>query len=51
MIAIALSRAGFALAFVIDDVDTGADLVDRAVLLNPNLAAAWYFSSSTDATR
>jgi TolB-like protein len=43
--AIALSRAGFALAFVIDDVDTGADLVDRAVLLNPNLAAAWYFSS------
>jgi TolB-like protein/tetratricopeptide (TPR) repeat protein len=43
--AIALSRAGFALAFVVDDVDTGADLVDRAVLLNPNLAAAWYFSS------
>jgi TolB-like protein len=43
--AIALSRAGFTLAFVIDDVDTGADLVDRAVLLNPNLAAAWYFSS------
>jgi TolB-like protein len=43
--AIALSRAGFALAFVIDDVDTGADLVGRAVLLNPNLAAAWYFSS------
>src|SRR5580704_6097670 len=43
--AVALSRAGFALAFVIDDVATGADLVDRAVLLNPNLAAAWYFSS------
>jgi TolB-like protein len=43
--AVALSRAGFALAFVVDDVDTGADLVDRAVLLNPNLAAAWYFSS------
>jgi adenylate cyclase len=43
--AIALSRAGFTLAFVLDDVDTGADLVDRAVLLNPNLAAAWYFSS------
>jgi TolB-like protein len=43
--AVALSRAGFALAFVVDDVATGADLVDRAVVLNPNLAAAWYFSS------
>jgi TolB-like protein len=43
--AVALSRAGFALAFVVGDVDTGADLVDRAVLLNPNLAEAWYFSS------
>jgi TolB-like protein len=43
--AVALSRAGFALAFVVGDVDTGADLVDRAVSLNPNLAEAWYFSS------
>jgi TolB-like protein/tetratricopeptide (TPR) repeat protein len=43
--AVALSRAGFALAFVVDDVDAGADLVERAVLLNPNLAEAWYFSS------
>jgi tetratricopeptide (TPR) repeat protein len=43
--AVALSRAGFTLAFVIGDVDAGADLVDRAVMLNPNLAQAWYFSS------
>jgi TolB-like protein len=43
--AVALSRAGFALAFVVNDVETGADLVDRAVLINPNLAEAWYFSS------
>ena len=43
--AVALSRAGFTLAFVSGDVETGADLVDRAVQLNPNLAAAWYFSS------
>jgi TolB-like protein/class 3 adenylate cyclase len=43
--AVALSRAGFALAFVVGDVDTGADLVDQAVSLNPNLAEAWYFSS------
>ena len=43
--AVALSRAGFTLAFVSNDVDAGADLVDQAVLLNPNLAAAWHFSS------
>jgi TolB-like protein len=43
--AVALSRAGFTMAFVSSDVETGADLVDRAVQLNPNLAAAWYFSS------
>jgi TolB-like protein len=43
--AVALSRAGFTLAFVISDLDSGADLVERAVLLNPNLAEAWYFSS------
>jgi TolB-like protein/tetratricopeptide (TPR) repeat protein len=42
---VALSRAGFTLAFVEGDVDTGADLVARAVQLSPNLAAAWYFSS------
>jgi TolB-like protein len=43
--AVALSRAGFTLAFVSGDIDAGADLVDRAVVLNPNLASAWYFSS------
>jgi TolB-like protein len=43
--AVALSRAGFTLAFVSSDIDAGADLVDRAVVLNPNLASAWYFSS------
>jgi TolB-like protein/class 3 adenylate cyclase len=42
--AVALSRAGFALAFVVGDVDDAAELVDRALVLNPNLAAAWYFS-------
>jgi TolB-like protein/class 3 adenylate cyclase len=42
--AVALCRAGFALAFVVGDIDTGADLIDRALVLNPNLAAAWYFS-------
>jgi TolB-like protein len=43
--AVALSRGGFTLAFVVDDIATGAELVDRAVVLSPNLAAAWYFSS------
>jgi TolB-like protein len=43
--AVALSRAGFALAFVVGDIDLGAESIDRALVLNPNLAAAWYFSS------
>ena len=29
--AVALSRAGFTLAFVSNDVDAGADLVDQAI--------------------
>jgi TolB-like protein/Flp pilus assembly protein TadD len=40
----ASARAGFALAYVVHDVDAGAALVDRALVLNPNLAEAWHFS-------
>ena len=29
--------AGFALAYVVGDLDDGAALIDRALLLNPNL--------------
>jgi TolB-like protein/class 3 adenylate cyclase len=42
--AVALCEAGFALAFVVGDLDDGVALIDRALVLNPNLAAAWRFS-------
>ena len=42
--AVALSTGGFALAYVVGDLDDGAALIDRALVLNPNLASAWLFS-------
>jgi TolB-like protein len=39
-----LSFAGYTIAHVVGDLDTGVDLIDRALTLNPNFAAAWYFS-------
>ncbi|MGY2991522.1 adenylate/guanylate cyclase domain-containing protein [Mesorhizobium sp. URHB0026] len=42
--AIALSRGGNALAFVVGDNNSGAAFIDRALALNPNLATAWLFS-------
>jgi tetratricopeptide (TPR) repeat protein len=42
--AAALCQAGFALAFVVGDLEDGAALIDRALVLNTNLAAAWRFS-------
>ena len=42
--AVALAQAGFALAFVVGELDDGMALIERAVALNPNLAAAWRFS-------
>jgi len=41
--AVALSRAGQALAYVVGEINEGAALVDRAIALNPNLALAWNF--------
>ena len=40
--AVALTRAGHALGHFTGDLDGGIALIDRAVLLNPNLAAAWF---------
>jgi TolB-like protein len=40
--AVALARGGHALAHLAADLDAGAALIDRAVVLNPNLAAAWF---------
>ena len=42
--AVALCNGGFALAYVVGDLDNGAAMIDRALLLNPNLAAAWTHS-------
>jgi tetratricopeptide (TPR) repeat protein len=41
--AIALAASGYALAFVVRDLEVGAALIDRALGLNSNLAEAWYF--------
>ena len=40
--AIALAASGCALAYVVRDLGVGAALIDRALVLNSNLAEAWY---------
>ena len=40
--AVALTRAGHALGHFTGDLDGGIALIDRAKLLNPNLASAWF---------
>ena len=42
--AVALARAGHALALLVGDLDTGVAFIDRAVTLDPNLARGWYAS-------
>jgi adenylate cyclase len=42
--AAALAVSGFALAYVVGDLDDGAAFINRALALNPNLAMAWHFS-------
>jgi TolB-like protein len=42
--AVALTRGGHALAHLAGDVDGGIALLDRALVLDPNLAAAWFLS-------
>jgi TolB-like protein len=42
--AVALSGAGLALAFVVGELDHANALLERALVVNPNLAAAWIFS-------
>jgi len=43
--AVALARGGHALATGVGDLDRAAAMIDRALALNSNLAAAWYASS------
>ena len=42
--AVALARGGHALGFLAGEFDSGLVFVDRALLLNPNLATAWVLS-------
>ncbi|WP_037382438.1 winged helix-turn-helix domain-containing tetratricopeptide repeat protein [Sinorhizobium americanum] len=49
--AVALTRGGHALAHLTGDLDGGIALIDRAVLLNPNLAPAWYLGGALRALR
>lgn len=49
--AVALTRGGHALGHLAGDVDGGIALLDRARLLNPNLAPAWYLGGILRALR
>ena len=44
--AVALCTAGYALSDVADEVEDGDAYLERALVLNPNLALAWLFSGS-----
>ncbi|MBW9116066.1 winged helix-turn-helix domain-containing protein [Rhizobium cauense] len=48
---VALTRGGHALAHLSDDLDGGIALLDRAVLLNPNHAPAWFLGGALRALR
>jgi adenylate cyclase len=41
--AFALAASGFAVAYVVRDLGVGAALIDRALVLNSNLAGGWSF--------
>src|SRR5215831_400418 len=49
--ALALSRGGHALAWFVRDLDSAVAFIDRALLLNSNLAAAWNLSGWVRAYR
>jgi tetratricopeptide (TPR) repeat protein len=45
--AVTIAASGWALAYVVRDLGVGAALVDRALVLNSNLAEAWNFGGWT----
>ena len=49
--AVALTRSGHALGHLVGDLDGGIALLDRAVMLNPNLAPAWFLGGFLRAWR
>ena len=42
--AVALCSAGFALAMLADETENGAELIDRALAIDPNMARGWHYS-------
>ena len=42
--AVAMCTGGYALAYAAHDLDAGGNSIDRALVLNPNLAWAWLYS-------
>ena len=48
--AVALARAGHVLGYL-GDLDAAGPAIDRAIILNPNLAAAWNFAGWTRVLR
>ncbi len=40
--AVALARGGHAIANFVGDIDKGVALIEKALVLNPNLAAGWF---------
>jgi tetratricopeptide (TPR) repeat protein len=49
--AVALARGGHALAFLLGELDSGVAFLDRALLLDSNLATGWYLSGWVRAYR
>lgn len=49
--AVALTRSGHALAHLAGELDGGIALLDRALVLDPNLAAAWFLGGFLRAWR
>jgi TolB-like protein/Flp pilus assembly protein TadD len=49
--AVALTRSGHALGHLVGDLDGGITLLDRALMLNPNLAPAWFLGGFLRAWR
>jgi tetratricopeptide (TPR) repeat protein len=49
--AVALARGGHALAHFVRDLDGSVALLDRALVLDPNLTAAWYLGGFLDIWR
>jgi TolB-like protein len=45
--AVALTTGGFALAYVVGELDAGAAYIDRALAINPNFSQAWYYGALT----